>query len=210
MKDKGGLELDDLGPDPIAAFRAWYDHAVKKKVPMPDAMALATATPGGAPSNRMVLLKGVDDAGGFTFFTNYESRKASELSDNPQAALVCFWPALERQVRVEGAVTRLAAADNDAYWATRPLASRIAAAVSRQSGPAPSRAEMIAAYEKLELALAARPVAERELRRPAAWGGYRLWPQAIEFWQGRPNRFHDRFRYERAVHGAWATGRLWP
>ena len=210
MKDKGGLELEQLGPDPIAAFREWFAFAAKKKVPMHDSMALATATPAGVPSNRFVLLKGVDDAGGFTFFTNYESRKAAELSENPQAALAFYWPSIDRQVRVEGAVTRLAAADNDAYWATRSLASRISATVSRQSGPAPERAEMIAAFEKLELALAARPVGERQLRRPAGWGGYRLWPQAIEFWQGRPNRFHDRFRYERAVHGAWSVTRLWP
>jgi len=210
MKDKGGLERDDLGPDPIAAFRAWFDFAVKKKVAMPESMALATATPAGVPSNRLVLLKGVDEAGGFTFFTNYESRKAGELAENPQAALAFHWHALERQVRIEGAVTRLTAADNDAYWTTRSLASRIAATVSRQSGPAPERTEMIAAYEKLELALIARPAGERELRRPAGWGGYRLWPQAMEFWQGRPNRFHDRFRYERAVHGAWTVARLWP
>jgi pyridoxamine 5'-phosphate oxidase len=210
MKDKGGLELGDLGPDPIAAFRKWYDHAIRKKVVAPETMALATATPQGVPSNRFVLLKGVDEAGGFTFFTNYESRKAQELSENPQAALAIHWRELERQVRVEGAVTRLTAADNDAYWTTRALSSRIAATVSRQSGPAPERAEMIAAYEKLELALIARPRGERELRRPAAWGGYRLWPQALEFWQGRPNRFHDRFRYERAVHGAWTVARLWP
>jgi len=210
MKDKGGLELADLGPDPVAAFRAWFDYAVKKKVVMPESMALATATPSGVPSNRFVLLKGVDEAGGFTFFTNYESRKAAELSENPQAALAFHWQALERQVRVEGAVTRLGAADNDAYWATRSLASRIAATVSRQSERAPERAEMIAGYEKLELALAARSVGERELRRPAGWGGYRLWPQAMEFWQGRPNRFHDRFRFERGVHGAWTVTRLWP
>jgi pyridoxamine 5'-phosphate oxidase len=210
VKDKGGLELEQLGPDPIAAFREWFAFAAKKKVPMHDAMALATATPQGVPSNRFVLLKDVDDAGGFTFFTNYESRKAGELAENPQAALAFHWAAIDRQVRVEGAVTRLAAADNDAYWETRSLASRISAAVSRQSGPAPERAEMIAAFEKLELALAARPVGERTLRRPAGWGGYRLWPQALEFWQGRPNRFHDRFRYERAVHGAWNVSRLWP
>jgi len=210
MKDKGGLELDDLGPDPIAAFRKWFDLAVKKKVVMPESMALATSTPQGVPSNRFVLLKGVDEAGGFTFFTNYESRKAAELAENPQAALAFHWHALERQVRIEGAVTRLTAADNDAYWATRSLASRIAAAVSRQSDSAPAREEMIAAYEKLELALAARPAAERSIKRPAGWGGYRLWPQALEFWQGRPNRFHDRFRFERAVHGAWTVARLWP
>jgi len=210
VKDKGGLELDQLGPDPIVAFREWFALAAKKKIPLFDSMALATATPQGVPSNRFVLLKGVDDAGGFTFFTNYESRKAAELSENPQAALAFHWPSLDRQVRVEGAVTRLAAADNDAYWETRSLASRIAATVSRQSGPAPERLEMNSAFEKLERALAARPAGERTLRRPAGWGGYRLWPQAVEFWQGRPNRFHDRFRYERAVHGAWTVTRLWP
>ena len=210
MKDKGGLELAQLGADPVAAFRAWFDQAVTKKVPMPESVALATATPSGVPSVRFVLLRGVDEAGGFTFFTDYESRKAAELAENPQAALAFHWPALDRQVRVEGAVTRLAAAENDAYWATRPLASRIAAAVSRQSNPAPERAEMIAAYDTLTRMLASRPAGERDLRRPAGWGGYRLWPQAIEFWQGRPNRFHDRFRYERAVGGTWTVARLWP
>jgi len=210
VKDKGGLELEQLGADPVAAFRAWFDQAVAKKVPMPESVALATATPSGVPSVRFVLLRGVDEAGGFTFFTNYESRKAGELAENPQAALAFHWHALDRQVRVEGAVTRLAAAENDAYWATRPLASRIAAAVSRQSNPAPERAEMIEAYDTLTRMLASRPVGERDLRRPAGWGGYRLWPQAIEFWQGRPNRFHDRFRYERAVGGTWTVARLWP
>jgi pyridoxamine 5'-phosphate oxidase len=210
VKDTGGLELDDLGPDPIAAFRKWFDFAVKKKIKMPESMALATASVTGVPSNRFVLLKGVDEAGGFTFFTNYESRKAAELADNPHAALAFHWHAIERQVRVEGAVTRLASADNDAYWATRSLDSRIAATVSRQSGPAPEREEMVAAYKALEKALAARPAAERSVRRPAGWGGYRLWPQAVEFWQGRPNRFHDRFRFERAVQGAWTVTRLWP
>jgi pyridoxamine 5'-phosphate oxidase len=210
VKDRGGLELEQLGADPIMAFRSWFDQAVKKKVAMPEAMALATASPTGVPSNRFVLLKGVDEAGGFTFFTSYDSRKADELSDNPQAALAFHWHAVERQVRVEGAVTRLTALDNDAYWATRSLGSRIAAAVSRQSGPAPARADMIAAYERLERALAARPSGERDLKRPAGWGGYRLWPQALEFWQGRPNRFHDRFRFERAVGGTWNVLRLWP
>jgi len=210
VKDHRGLELEQLGPDPVAAFRAWFDHAIKKKVSMPEAVALATATPSGVPSVRYVLLRGVDDAGGFTFFTNYESRKAAELSENPQAALAFHWHALDRQVRVEGAVTRLAAADNDAYWATRALDSRIAASVSRQSNAAPERAEMTAAYDALKRALAARPAGERELRRPATWGGYRLWPQAIEFWQGRPHRFHDRFRYTRAVGGTWTAQRLWP
>ena len=176
---------------------------------MPESMALATASVTGVPSNRFVLLKGVDEAGGFTFFTNYESRKAAELADNPHAALAFHWHAIERQVRIEGAVTRLATAENDAYWATRSHDSRIAATVSRQSGPAPEREET-AAYEALAKALAARAKGERELRRPAGWGGYRLWPQALEFWQGRPNRFHDRFRFERAVHGAWTVTRLWP
>lgn len=210
MKGKPALELDHLGPDPVAAFRAWFDHAVKSKVPMPEAVALATATPTGVPSNRFVLLKGVDESGGFTFFTNYESRKAYELSENPQAALAFYWPALERQVRIEGAVTRLAAADNDAYWATRSLGSRISAAVSRQSSAAPERVEMVAAYKALERAIGARPKGEGGPRRPASWGGYRLWPQVIEFWQGRPNRLHDRFRYERAVGGTWTVTRLWP
>jgi pyridoxamine 5'-phosphate oxidase len=206
VKKRPPLELAQLGEDPIAAFRAWYKEAIAQKIPMPDAMALATAMPPGVPSLRWVLLKGVD-AGGFTFFTSYESRKAFELSENPQAALAFHWQPLGRQVRIEGAITRLSAAENEAYWLTRPLESRIAAIVSRQSLPAPGREAMVHAFDaalKVTRSRAEGPA------RPAHWGGYRLWPQVIEFWQGQPNRFHDRFRYERAVGGGWTVTRLWP
>lgn len=206
MKDHP-LSPEDLGPDPLAAFRAWYAHAVAKKVPMPDAMALATANAAGVPSLRWVLFKGIDETGGFTFYTSYQSRKASELAENPRAALAFHWPALERQVRIEGAVTRLSAAENDAYWATRSRDSRLAAAVSRQSKAVPTREEMDEAYDALKRATASQP--ERP-RRPIDWGGYRVWPQAIDFWVGRPHRFHDRIRYERATGGTWTVTRLWP
>ena len=201
------LTPEDLGPDPVAAFRAWYGHAVAKKVVMPEAMALATSTPTGAPSLRWVLFRDVDETGGLRFFTNYESRKAAELAENPRAAAAFHWPALDRQVRIEGAITRLSAPENDAYWATRSLGSRIAASVSRQSTPAPAREEMDGAYDAFKRASASRPAGPP---RPHTWGGYRVWPQVIEFWQGRTNRFHDRIRFERGTGGAWTVTRLWP
>ena len=201
------LAPEDLAPDPIAAFRAWYAKAVETKVPMPEAMALATASAAGIPSLRWVLFKGIDDTGGLTFFTSYESRKAQELAENPRVAVAFHWPALDRQVRIEGAVTRLSSAENDAYWATRALPSRLAAAVSRQSAPAASREAMDEAYATLKRGIASRPDGPA---RPAHWGGYRVWPQGIEFWQGRTHRFHDRIRFERATGGEWTVTRLWP
>jgi pyridoxamine 5'-phosphate oxidase len=200
------LDDADLGPDPIAAFRRWYDEAIAAKLGMPDAMALATAQPDGTPSLRWVLLKGVDDGGGFLFYTSYESRKGRELAANPRAALGLLWQPLERQVRIEGRVTRVSPAEADAYWATRPHSSRVAAATSRQSLPAPARSDMDAAYD----AMARATAHGLGPRRPDSWGGYRLLPDALEFWQGRANRFHDRFRFERASAGAWTVTRLWP
>ena len=200
------LDETDLGPDPIAAFRRWYEDAVDEGVAMPDAMALATATKAGTPSVRWVLLKGVDEGGAFVFFTSYESRKGRELSQNPRAALGLFWQPLERQVRVEGGVTRLSPVESETYWATRPRTSRVAAATSKQSLPAPDREAMLAAYEATERA-ALQPAGPR---RPESWGGYRVLPDALEFWQGRANRFHDRFRYERGSGGVWSVTRLWP
>jgi len=198
------LELADLGADPIAAFRAWYAEADTAGLAMPEAVALATATPAGAPSLRWVLLKDVDDDGGFAFFTGYQSRKGNELATNPLAALAVFWEPLERQVRIEGVVARVSDAESDAYWATRPRASRIAAATSQQSRPVADRAVMLAAYEASDARWPGDTVP-----RPAHWGGYRLRATAIEFWQGQANRFHDRFRYERAGAG-WSVARLWP
>ncbi len=198
------LELADLGVDPIAAFRAWYATAAAAGLAMPEAVTLATATLAGAPSLRWVLLKDIDDDGGFSFYTSYEGRKGAELAANPHAALAFFWEPLERQVRIEGMVARVSAAESDAYWATRPRASRLAAATSQQSRPVADRAAMQAAYVASDVRWPGDTVP-----RPAHWGGYRLRATAIEFWQGQANRFHDRFRFERAGAG-WSVARLWP
>lgn len=196
-----------LGDDPVAAFRRWFAHAGTLGLALPEAMTLATASPDGAPSLRWVLLKGVDDGGAFSFFTNYGSRKARELEANPRAALALWWPPLERQVRVEGTVARVPAAASDAYWATRHPDSRIAAATSPQSTPAPDRAAMERAYEET----ARRHGGDVGAPRPAHWGGFAVTALAIEFWQGRAHRFHDRFRYTRPAPGApWSVVRLWP
>jgi pyridoxamine 5'-phosphate oxidase len=166
-------------------------------------MTVATATAGGAPSARMMLLKGVED-GGFVFFTNYESRKAAEIEANPRAALVFHWPVLERQVRVEGTVARLDPAASEAYFRTRPRGSRIGAWASRQSAALADRAELEAQVREHEARFAGG-----EVPLPPFWGGFRLVPERIEFWQGRLNRLHDRLRFERAGTG-WRAVRLYP
>jgi pyridoxamine 5'-phosphate oxidase len=166
-------------------------------------MTLATASAAGAPSARMVLLKGVDDDG-FVFFTGYESRKGDELAENPRAALVFYWQPLGRQVRVEGIVERVSEAESAAYFATRPRASRLAAWTSRQSRPLESREELERRYAELE-----REHEGRDVPLPPHWGGFRVRPDAIEFWEHRDSRLHDRVRYTRARDG-WAAQRLWP
>jgi pyridoxamine 5'-phosphate oxidase len=186
--------------DPLAEFRAWFAHATAAGVAVPETTALATADASGRPSARMVLLKGVDERG-FVFFTNTGSRKARELAANPYAALVLYWQPLGRQVRVEGRVEPVADEEADAYWATRPLGSRRSAVASRQSKPIGSRAE-------LEARAAAVTPDEAE-RRPPWWGGYRVVPDAIEFWEHRDDRLHDRIRYTREDAG-WRAERLQP
>jgi pyridoxamine 5'-phosphate oxidase len=189
--------------DPLAQLAHWYEHAVAAGLPEPEAMALATATPDGAPSVRFVLLKGID-ARGVEFYTNYESRKGRELAANPRAALAILWKPLQRQVRLEGPVERLSAEESDAYFATRARGSRLGAWASRQSEEIPDR-------EWLEARLA-QVDAEHpgdDVPRPAYWGGYVLRPEAIEFWEGRPNRLHDRERFTRAGSG-WTSRRLSP
>jgi pyridoxamine 5'-phosphate oxidase len=195
------LREADAAQDPFVQFERWFAEAADA-VPVPEAMVLATATPDGAPSARMVLLK---EAGqdGFVFFTNYESRKGGELAANPRAALLFHWQPLGRQVRVEGAVERLEEAASDAYYATRPLGARIGAWVSRQSRVIGSREELDEAVETMRQHLGA------DLERPPHWGGFRLRPDVFEFWQHRDSRLHDRLRYRRDG-GGWVMERLAP
>jgi pyridoxamine 5'-phosphate oxidase len=199
-----GLREEDLAPDPFTQFGAWFDEVAQADIREPNAMTLATATPDGRPSARMVLLKGVDTRG-FAFFTNYESRKGGELDANPRAALVFFWVQLERQVRVEGRVERLSAEDSDAYFASRPEGSQLGAWASQQSAVLPDRGPLEARYEELRAQYGGQ-----EVPRPPFWGGFRVVPETVEFWQGRVNRLHDRLRYRRQDDGSWVIERLSP
>jgi pyridoxamine 5'-phosphate oxidase len=184
-------------------FRVWLDQALAAGLHEPTAMTLATCTPDGRPSARIVLLKGFDERG-FSFFSNYDSRKGRELTANPRAALVFYWGELERQVRVEGTVERVGEAESDAYHATRPRGSQLGAWTSWQSEVIAGRGILERRLEEIVARFGDGPVS-----RPPHWGGYRLVPDAIEFWQGRPSRLHDRLRY-RLVNGAWARERLSP
>jgi pyridoxamine 5'-phosphate oxidase len=199
-----GLREKDLAADPFTQFGAWFDEVAQADIREPNAMTLATATPDGRPSARMVLLKGVD-ARGFNFFTNYESRKGNELTANPRAALVFFWVQLERQVRVEGRVERLSTEESDAYFASRPEGSQLGAWASQQSAILPDRGPLEARYEELRAQYEGR-----EAPRPPFWGGYRVVPETVEFWQGRVNRLHDRLRYRRQGDDSWVIERLSP
>jgi pyridoxamine 5'-phosphate oxidase len=197
------LRRADLASDPLEQFRFWFADA-EAAVDVPEAVALATATPEGAPSVRMVLLKGFDERG-LAFYSHYTSRKGLELEANPQAALLLHWRPLGRQVRIEGTVERVPAEESDAYFATRPRDAQLGALASRQSDPLTSRAELYERLAELEGDLAGGPVP-----RPATWGGYRVIPVAWEFWQHRDSRLHDRFRYELDPSGDWRLDRLFP
>jgi pyridoxamine 5'-phosphate oxidase len=197
-----GLRRADLDPDPLRQFALWYTQAADA-VPAPEAVALATATASGAPSARMVLMKGFDQRG-FVLYTNYFSRKGQEIAQNPRAAMLFHWQPLGRQVRIEGAVHRIDAAESDAYFATRAPGSRLSAAASPQSRPVDSRAVLEDAVARL----AARHP-DGKVRRPAEWGGLRLVPSAYEFWQHGDDRLHDRFCYRRE-EDAWVVERLGP
>jgi pyridoxamine 5'-phosphate oxidase len=181
--------------NPLDRFQEWFREAEEAGVDVPEAMALATADAHGAPSARMVLLKGADEDG-FVFYSGYVSRKGGELEQNPRAALLFYWRPLGKQIRVEGAVERVSEATSAAYFATRPRGSQLAAWASHQSRPLASREELERRYAELE-----REYEGREVPRPPHWGGYRLRPEAIEFWEHRENRLHDRMRYTRAREG---------
>jgi pyridoxamine 5'-phosphate oxidase len=198
------LGARDLDPDPLALFSRWFEEACEHGAFEPEAVALATSTPQGAPSVRMVLNKGFDERG-FVFFTNYGSRKGTELEANPRAALLFHWPELGRQVRVEGAVTRVPRPETEAYARGRSRASQLSALASPQSRPIASREWL----EREVRALESR-YGDKELPVKEDWGGYRLEPAAWEFWQHRPNRLHDRFRYLPGTDGGWRTERLGP
>ncbi|MBI4421341.1 MAG: pyridoxamine 5'-phosphate oxidase [Gemmatimonadetes bacterium] len=199
-----GLREQDVDPDPIQQFARWFAEALAAKLIEPTAMALATATRAGVPSARMVLLKGFDQRG-FVFYTNYESGKGRELAENPHAALVFWWDRLYRQVCITGTVARVSEKESDEYFASRPLGSRIGALASRQSSVLVSRDEL----DRRVAELSAR-YQNGTVPRPPSWGGFRLEPYRIEFWQGRDNRLHDRLRYTRQEGGRWKIERLSP
>jgi pyridoxamine 5'-phosphate oxidase len=222
-----GMRRNDLEADPIAQFRKWFDQAsgarasgrlrkvcikLYKKLLLASgaelmdltAMTLATADKQGRPSTRIVLLKGVDERG-FVFYTNYESRKGQELAENPQAALDFYWPDQERQVCVAGEVSKLPPAESDAYHKSRPRGGQLGAWASQQSAVVRDRAALEAKWKQMEAQYAGQ-----EIPRPPHWGGYVLCPTRIEFWQGRPNRLHDRFRYKRQPDKTWLIERLSP
>jgi len=198
-----GLDEKTIDPDPIKQFQLWFNDAVAAKLPLPEAMTLATATPDGKPSARMVLLKQVDHEG-FVFFTNYLSAKAEQLDANPYAALVFYWPQLDRQVRVEGSVVRTSAQESQEYFRTRPRESQIGAWASAQSEAISSREVLEQRAQEIESLYR-----DREVDCPEHWGGYRLLAERIEFWKSRVGRLHDRILYQRDA-GGWTITRLAP
>jgi pyridoxamine 5'-phosphate oxidase len=200
---RAGLRESEADPNPMEQFRGWFGEALAADLHEPNAMTLATATPDGRPSARVVLLKGFDERG-FVFYTNYEGRKSMELEANPRAALLFYWGELERQVRVEGRVSRVPDRESDAYFAGRPRGSQLGAWASEQSRPVRDRGALERRLRELE-----GEYEGREVPRPAFWGGYRVVPETMEFWQGRENRLHDRLRYRRA-EGGWKIERLQP
>ena len=201
--ERGSLDVDDVASDPFAQFGHWLNEALAAEVPEPNAMTVATVGPDGRPSTRIVLIKDYD-ARGIVWYTNYHSRKGRELADHPFAALQFHWVELERVVRIEGKVEKVSDAESDAYFASRPLTSRIGAWASNQSEPIPGRATIVAKAAEYGLKFGLNPP------RPPHWGGYRLIPDRWEFWQGRASRLHDRIVYEQKGKGGWGRSRLSP
>ena len=199
---RAGLDETHADPDPLRQFERWFEDALRAKLPLPNAMTLATTTAAGAATARIVLLKGIE-RGGFVFYTNYQSRKAREMAAKSSACLLFLWSDLERQVRIEGAVEKVGAKESDEYFVTRPLGARLSAWASNQSEGVASRQVLERAMEDARRRHGDNPP------RPPHWGGYRVLPLAIEFWQGRADRLHDRLLYERAGAG-WKIQRLAP
>ena len=197
------LTKENVKANPIEQFQQWYEEAVAAEIPEVEAMALATATKEGAPSARIVLLKSFDQDG-FVFYTNYESRKAKELTDNALASLLFYWMPVKRQVRIEGTVEKVSAEESENYFRTRPFGSKLGAWASNQSEVIPSREELEKRFEEFGWKFG------DNIPRPPHWGGYRIRPQMIEFWQGRENRLHDRLRYRLQPEGSWLIERLGP
>ncbi len=199
-----GLSETDANPNPFIQFQIWFQQALAAQLPEPNAMTIATATPDGKPTARMVLLKDFDERG-FVFFTNYNSQKGQQIAKNPQAALVFWWAELERQVRITGRVEKVSEQESDEYFQSRPFNSRLGAWASHQSEVIGSREELEQRFQQLQA-----KYKNQEVPRPPYWGGFRVIPSEIEFWQGRPSRLHDRLLYIRLQDGSWKIQRLSP
>lgn len=199
-----GLDERDVDANPFKQFEAWFQEAIDAKIDLPDAMTLATATRAGMPSARIVLLRGLD-ARGFVFYTDYESQKGEELAENPNAALVFYWRELDRQVRITGQVSKVSRENSNNYFQSRPVDSRLAALASKQSEVIPNRAVLEERFKQL-----AAQYQDEDIPLPSDWGGYRLSPNMIEFWSGRPSRLHDRLRYTRQPDDGWRIKRISP